>query len=187
MCATMTPAGRNGIDVNALKGTIDVLRRNPAAAQTKWSVKSRWAGGTKSDHVVECCRIGGKAIDRRFTLHVDEPLEMCGTNEFANPYEHLLSAVNASMIVGFAAVASLTGVRLTKLEIRTTGNIDLRGALGIDPEVSPGLEGLQQTITIAGGATPEELRQIHEMVKKISPNYFTITNAVAMQSRLVVE
>jgi hypothetical protein len=187
MSATLTSSKRNGIDVAALQGAIEAIRANPAAGLTQWGVNSRWAGGTRSDHVVERCHIGGQKIDRRFTLRVDEPLEMRGTNQYANPYETLMSALNASMIVGYAAVATLMGVKLSKLEIRTGGDIDLRGALGIDPKVSPGLESLGQTVTIAGDGTAEQFRQIHETVKKISPNYFSITHAMAMQSRLVVE
>ena len=187
MSATLTSSKRNGIDVAALHGAIEAIRANPAAGLTQWAVNSRWAGGTRSDHAVEGCHIGGRKIDRHFTLRIDEPLEMCGTNQYANPYETLMSALNASMIVGYAAVATLLGVKLTKLEIRTNGDIDLRGALGIDPNVSPGIEGLEQTVTIAGDGTAEQFRQIHETVKKISPNYFSITNAVSMKSRLVVE
>ena len=70
---------------------------------------------------------GGRTVDRRFALYVDEPLQLCGTNQHANSYEHLMPAVNASMIVGYAAVATLTGVKLTKREIRTSGDTDLHG------------------------------------------------------------
>jgi hypothetical protein len=187
MSATMTSSIRNGIDTAALQGAIEAIRAKPAAGLTQWAVNSRWAGGTRSDHAVEGCRIGGQHVDRRFTLHVDEPLQMCGTNLHANPYETLMSALNASMIVGYAAVAALMGVTLSKLHIRTSGDIDLSGALGIDPNVSPGYESLQQTVTIGGDGTPEQFRELHETVKKISPNYFAVTHAVAMKSRLVVE
>jgi uncharacterized OsmC-like protein len=187
MNATMTSSIRNGINVMALQDTIDAVRANPAAARTQWAVNSRWAGGTRSDHEVEGCSIGGETIDRRFTLRTDEPLQLCGTNQFANPQECLLSAINACMIVGYAAVAAHMGVTLTKLEIRTEGGIDLRGFLGIDATVTPGYESLQQTVTIAGDGTAEQFREIHENVKKTSPNYFNITNAIATPSRLVVE
>src|SRR5476651_1592554 len=107
MTTTMTNTIRNGIDINALQGTIEAVRHNPEAAVTQWEVNSRWMGGTRSDHAVAGCRIGGEDIDRRFTLRVDEPLELCGTNQFANPQEYLLSAMNACMIVGYSAVAAL--------------------------------------------------------------------------------
>lgn len=187
MTQTLTRTNQNGIDVAMLHDTIDHLRDNPAAAQTRWTVNSRWAGGTRSDHTVEGFQIGGRDVDRSFTIRIDEPLELCGTNQFANPQEYLMSALNACMIVGYAAVAALMGVRLTKLEIEIQGEIDLRGFLGIDETVPPGYESLQQTVTIAGDGTSEQFRQIHEIVKKTSPNFFNITNAIATDSRLVVE
>ena len=188
MTATMTRVVRNGIDVTMLQATIDSVRENPAVGQTHWSVDSRWVGGTRSEHFMDDCEIGGQKIDRRrFRINVDEPLELCGTNQFANPQEYLLAAMNACMIVGYTAVAALKGVKLTKLQIRTWGDIDLRGFFQLDPDVKPGYESLQQTITVAGDGTEEQFRELHEIVKKTSPNYFNITQAIATQSRLVVE
>ena len=190
MNATMTSQTskvRNGIDVAALESTVEAVRANPAAGQTHWAVHSRWVGGTRSDHMIDGCQIGGQTIDRRFTLRVDEPRELLGTNQYANPQEHLLASINACMLVGYAAAAAHMGVTLTKLEMNITGDIDLRNFLGIDPSVPAGYESLQQTVTVAGDGTPEQFQQIHEIVKKTSPNYFNITQAVATPSRLVVE
>ena len=187
MSVTMTGTHRNGIDLVALQETVDKVRANPAAAQTQWALNSRWVGGTRSDHVVDGCRISGEDIDRGFTICVDEPRELCGTNQFANPQEHLLASINSCMMVGYAAAAAHMGIKLTKLEIRICGDIDLRGFLGIDESVAPGYELLQQTVTIAGDGTEEQFRQLHEIVKKTSPNYFNITHAIATESRLVVE
>lgn len=187
MNANMTRTIRNGIDVTALEETIQAVRNDPAVAQTHWAVESRWSGGTRSDHHVSGCRIGGREIERQFDIGVDEPLELCGTNQYANPQEYLLSAMNACMIVGYTAVAALMGVKLTRLEIHTSGDIDLRGFLGTEPGVKPGYDELQQTVTIAGTGTAEQFRQLHETVKRTSPNYFNITQAVTTKSRLVIE
>lgn len=187
MSATTTRNEINGIDVTGLNDSIERLKGNPHAAMTHWSVTSRWAGGTRSDHAIDGFGIGDRRVDRHFTLGVDEPVELGGTNQFANPQEYLLSAMNACMIVGYAAVSALMGVKLSRLEIRTTGDIDLRGFLGIDSSVAAGYESLEQTVTIAGDGTAEQLRRIHETVKKTSPNYFNITRAIATQTRLVME
>ena len=188
MTETMeTTAVRNGINVRNLQGAIDAIAADAAAAQTRWAVSSRWMGGTRSDHTVDGCGIGGQQIDRQFTLRVDEPTELCGTNQYANPQEYLLASINACMLVGFTAVAALKGVKLTKLEIRTQGDIDLRGFLGLDDNVPAGYDSLEQTVTVAGDGTSEQMREIHEIVKKTSPNYFNITRAVSTPSRLVVE
>ena len=55
----------------------------------------------------------GKKIGRHFVISIDEPLELCGTNQYPNPQEYLLAATNACMIVGYVAVAALMGVKLT--------------------------------------------------------------------------
>lgn len=187
MTTTMTDSTVNGVNTAALQGAIDAITANPANGQTHWCVSSRWVGGTRSDHHIESCRIGDTEVRRQFTLSTDEPLELCGTNLHANPQEYLLSALNACMMVGYAAVAARMGVKLTKLIVRTTGNIDLRGFLGIDPTVAAGYEMLRQTVQLAGDGTPEQFAKIHETVKATSPNFFNVTRAVPTYSRLVIE
>ena len=187
MSATMTKKNVNGINVEALQGAIDSIRQDPANGQTRWTIRSRWMGGTRSDHEVNGFQLGRSEVERNFTIRIDEPNELCGTNQYANPQEYLLSAMNACMMVGYSAVASMMGVKLTRLEVTTTGDIDLRGFLGIDPSVANGYERLQQTVHIAGDGTEEQFRQIHETVKATSPNFFNITRAVPVTSKLVVE
>jgi len=177
----------NGIDVDALQEAIERVRANPHAGQTRWDIHSRWTDGARSDHAVNGCYIGGQKIDRRFVISIDEPLELCGTNQYPNPQEYLLAATNACMIVGYAAVSALMGVKLTRLEIHICGDINLQGFFGLDPAVVPGYESLEQTVTISGDGTPEQFREIHERVKKVSPNYFNITHAINMHSRLEIE
>jgi len=177
----------NNIDVEALKSTITAVDANPDEGMTRWRISSKWMGGTRADHHVKGCEIGGKAIDRAFTLKSDEPVELCGGNQHANPQEYLMAGLNACMMVGYAAVAALMGIRLTTLEVDVSGDIDLRGFLGLDPHVKPGYGGLKQTVRIAGDATPEQFRKLHETVKATSPNFFNITTSIPMNSELVVE
>ena len=142
----------NGIDTEALTGAIEAVTADPAAGMTSWRVISRWKGGTQTEHAVEKAIIGGQEIDRGFTLQVDEPEELCGTNLHANPQEVLLSAINACMMVGYSAVAALMGIRLTKLEVELSGDIDLRGFLGIEASVPNGYTKLAQEVRIDGDA-----------------------------------
>jgi len=182
-----TKTQTNGIDVSALRDTIEQVTANPAAGQTHWAVRSEWKGGTRTDHTIDGAAIGGERIARGFQVKIDEPLELCGTNEYANPQEYLMSAINACMMVGYSAVAALMDIELTRLEVELEGDIDLRGFLAIDPSVSNGYDSLRQTVRIAGNGTPEQMRELHEAVQATSPNYFNITQAIPMNSELVVE
>jgi len=177
----------NGIDLAALRNCITDVEHDPAAAQTSWQVRSTWKGGTRTDHQIDGVQIGGEQIERQFTLSIDEPNELCGTNQYANPQEYLMSAINACMMVGYSAVAALMGIRLSKLEVELEGDIDLRGFLGVGDGIKPGYEQLRQTVRIAGDGTPEQFEQLHSVVCATSPNYFNITTAIPTNSRLVVE
>lgn len=64
----------------------------------------------------------------------------------------------------------MKGIRLDKVEIVTSGQLDLRGFLGIDPSVPPGYKTLHYTVTIKGGGSEADFREIHETVMKTSPN-----------------
>ena len=188
MSTTLTsPAALNGINTAALQGTIEAVTANPAVGKTHWAVTSKWMGATRSDHTFQGCQISGKSVDRPFVVKSDEPLELCGSNQYPNPQEYLLASMNACMMVGYSAVAALMGIKLTKLEVRTTGDIDLQGFLGIDKSVSAGYDSLKQTVVIAGDATPEQFKQLHETIKATSPNFFNVTQAIPTRSELVVE
>ena len=83
--------------------------------------------------------------------------------------------------------AAVNGITLTKLEIETKGRLDLRGFLGLDPNVKPGYESLQYVVHIAGNGTPAQFQEIHENVIKTSPNYFNVSNPVKLDAKLEVE
>lgn len=186
MTTTTAPTVINGINTDALRGAIDAITLDPAKGQTHWEVTSHWRGGTRSDAIVSSYSLGGQRIPRDFRIQVDEPLELCGANHFANPQEYLLAALNACMIIGYTALCALEGIELKELRIETEGDIDLRGFLGISREVVPGYEQLRYTVHVKGSGTPEQFDRIHRTVMETSPNYFIVRNPVPLKSRLVV-
>ncbi len=181
---TVTTQFVNGIDTEALRNAVSEMTANPAKAQTRWSVSTVWKGGTRSDTQVEQCQVGGKTIKKDYTISADEPFELCGTNKFANPQEYLMAALNACMMVGYVSVCALEGIEVDNIRIDTQGEIDLRGFLGIDPNVKPGYESLRYDVHIKGKGTLEQFRKVHEIVTTTSPNRFNITNAIRLHSRL---
>jgi uncharacterized OsmC-like protein len=184
---TMQSTRVNGLDVAALKQVISEVTADPAKGAVRFQVKSAWQGQAKSRATVEAYNIGGQEVKRRFEIDVDEPIELLGQNSAPNPQEMLMTALNACIMVGYVAGAAVRGIRLDKVEIETTGQLDLRGFLGIDPSVPAGYESIQYTVTMKGDGSEAEFRDIHETVTKTSPNYFNITRAVRIDSRLVVE
>jgi uncharacterized OsmC-like protein len=119
-------------------------------------------------------------------MMVDEPFELLGENTAPNPQEYLMTALNACVMVGYVAGAAIRGIRLESLELVTEGALDLRGFLGIDPTVKSGYDRIRYTVRIKGNGTAEQFREIHETVLKTSPNYFNVTQPVAIDADLIV-
>ena len=177
----------NGIDVGALKQVVRDVAEDPAKGMVRFEVKSAWQGQTRSRATVESFHIGGQEVKRHFEIDVDEPMELLGQNSAPNPQEMLMTALNAFIMVGYVAGAAMKGIRLDKVEIETSGELDLRGFLGIDASVPPGYEAIRYTVTMKGNGSEADFREIHETVMKTSPNYFNIARPIRIDSRLVVE
>jgi uncharacterized OsmC-like protein len=177
----------NGINVDDLSSLIDGIKRDAAKAKTSWRVSTSWCGQMRSRSQVEGYEIGGEKVQRRFSIDIDEPCELGGTNQFANPQEHLLSALNACIMVGFVAQCAVHGIRLESLKVETDGEIDLRGFLGIDPAVPAGYDSLSYTLRVRGSGTKEEFARIHEAVMATSPNFYSVSRPVALRPTLIVE
>jgi uncharacterized OsmC-like protein len=184
---TAEPTVVNGINVDDLFALIEGVKRDAAKGKTSWRVTTTWQGAARSRAQVEGFGIGGERVPRRFSIDIDEPCELGGTNRFANPQEHLLAALNACMMVGYVAQCAVRGITLESLEIQTDGDIDLRGFLGIDPAVPPGYENLSYIVRIKGSGTKEEFAEIHEAVMATSPNFYNVSRAVVLKPTLVVE
>lgn len=177
----------NGIDTEALKGAMAAISQDASKGVCKFQVSTRWRGGTKTETSVDSWAIGGEEKPRGFTIRTDEPPELLGEGVEANPQEVLFAGLNACMMVGYSTCCAMHGIKLKSLSIETKGELDLRGFLGLDPNVKPGYEEVHYTVRIKGDGTPEQFEQVHRTVMASSPNYFNIANPIRMVPHLVVE
>jgi uncharacterized OsmC-like protein len=178
----------NEVDIGALEAFVEEVKASPEQATLDFGVITRWTGQMRSESVAQPIRMGnGQVIDRNFTIQADEPEEIFGSNEAANPQELLLAALNACMTVGYVEGASLRGITLSKLEIETHGELDLRGLLQLSDMVPPGYPSIRYVVRIAGDGTPEQFAEIHAEVQKASPNYDNLARAIRMEAVLEVE
>lgn len=176
----------NGIDVDAVGEVVNAINEDASKALVRFSVATQWTGQTGSKSIVSGYEIGGQKIARQFEILADEPEELLGTNNAPNPQELLMSAVNACMTVGYVAGAATHGITLDSLEIRTSGQLDLRGFLGLDDSTPPGYETIDYVVSISGNGTQEQFEEIHRNVMKTSPNYFNMARPIRMNGVLDV-
>jgi len=184
---TAEPTVVNGINVDDLFALIGDVKREPEKGKTSWHVTTTWQGQARCRSEIESYEIGGKRVARRFSIDIDEPRELGGSNSFANPQDHLIAALNACMMVGYVAQCAVRGIALESLAIETDGEIDLRGFLGIDPAVPQGYENLSYTVRIKGNGTREQFAEVHKAVMATSPNFYNLSRPVVLKPALVVE
>jgi uncharacterized OsmC-like protein len=176
----------NGIDVDALRQTVDAVEKDSSRALVGFDVTTRWTGQTRSETTVEAYRIGGERVVRRHKIVADEPTELLGADSAPNPQELLMAAFNACITVGYVAGAAVRGIKLDSLEIVTRGQLDLRGFLGLSDHIVPGYEKLEYEVTIKGDGSPRDFEEIHQNVIRTSPNYFNLSRPIRVTGTLSV-
>ena len=174
----------NGLDLAALDDTVAAVSADARLGQVAFRVGTEWKGQTKSESTVESYTLAGESIPRSFTIVADEPHELLGTNAAPNPQELLMAAVNAGMVVGYVAQASVRGITLDACRIETEGELDLRGFLGIDESVPVGYRRISYTVFLEGDGSREQYEDIHQAVMMTSPNYFNMAQPIQMVGRL---
>ena len=88
---------------------------------------------------------------------------------------HALAACLTTTIVYVAAARK---VQLTSVESTLTGDMDVRGALGVDDEPRNGFERIGVAFRVTGHAPEEKLREVVDRASKRSAVYDMVTNGV---------
>lgn len=177
----------NGINVPALQEYVEVVKNNPKKGIVEFNVHTRWQGQTRTVATATEYALGGESHRRHFEIAADEPAELLGLNSAPNPQEVLMAALNACMSVGYVANAAVMGIKIDSLEIKTKGQLDLRGFLGIDEKVKPGYEDVHYTVSIKTSAPREKVEELHRVVMKTSPNFSNFASAIKMHPTLDIQ
>jgi uncharacterized OsmC-like protein len=171
---------RNGVDTATLFATLDAVKQAPEAASFQFRAHNEWVSGTHSrGTIADYFGVGEERThERTFVFDADHPAVLVGQDHGPTPVEFVLHALAACLTAGLANIAAARKVKLTEVRSTVTGDIDLNGILGLDPEVRNGYEQITVRFTIKGDAPAEKLRQLLEQSRARSAVYDVITNQV---------
>jgi uncharacterized OsmC-like protein len=179
--STIANPARNGVDTQTMFGTLDLIKEQPELAKFQFRASNRWLGGAHNRSTIKGFYAAGgedKSRAEAFELDAGEPAILLGTDTGPNPAEHLLHALAACLTTSIVYVAAARKVELTSVESTLTGDMDVRGALGVDPEPRNGFERIGVSFRVSGNAPEEKLREVVERAKKRSAVYDMVTNGV---------
>ena len=146
---------RNGVDTEQLFGTLDAVRAQPELAAFTWRVSNEWLAGAHNRSTIKdfyAARGEDTSRAQAFTVDAGEPAILCGTDTGPNPAEYLLHALAACLTTSLVYVAAARKVPLTRVESKVEGDMDVRGALGLDDEVPNRFTDIRVTFTVEGDA-----------------------------------
>jgi uncharacterized OsmC-like protein len=171
---------RNGVDTAALFATLDAVKQAPEAARFQFRAHNQWVSGTHNrGTITDFYGVGAERThERTFTFDADHPAVLVGHDHGPTPVEFILHALAACLTAGLANIAAARKIKLTEVRSTVTGDIDLNGILGLDPDVRNGYERITVRFTIKGDAPAEKLREIVEQSRARSAVYDVITNQV---------
>jgi len=171
---------RNGVDTAALFATLDAVKQAPEAARFQFRAHNEWVSGTHSrTTIADYFGVGEeRSHEQTFVFDADHPAVLVGRDHGPTPVEFVLHALAACLTAGLANIAASRRIRLTEVRATVTGDIDLNGILGLNPDVRNGYERITVRFAVKGDAPAEKLREIVEQSRARSAVYDIITNRV---------
>ncbi len=178
MSITESPTVDNGVNVEALLGAREAMTGMPAAAQFQWRATSEWRHGTHTSTTVEkFFGVGDEQSHKQaFTVDTDHPEIFASEDNGATPVELVLMGLAGCLTAGIASVATNRGIQLRSVRATLTGDMDLQGILGIDPDVRNGFQGITVRYEIDADASKSEIEGVVAQSQKRSAVYDIVTN-----------
>ena len=148
--------------MSALKDAVETmqneLRANPDKAVATFVADSRQVQGLQSETKI-----------RNFTITVDEPESLGGTDTGPNPVELILGALASCQEITYRAFAEAMEIPLDNVSVRIEGDLDLRGFFAVNDNVRAGFQDIRGIVELDSSASEEQLAQLKQIVDAHCP------------------
>ena len=136
----------------------EAIGKDPAAAALELRSSSAWEGRRRVRSAVSSFAAGGVEQRRggRHEVVTDLPLDLRGSGSGPSPLELSLMALTSCVATSIALHADLRGVELDDVRVHASGDIDLRGFLGVAREVRPGFHDVEVRVSVRSALSEAE-------------------------------
>jgi len=168
----------NGVDVGQLFKTIEAIKGTPDIAKFKFRATNEWIHGGHNRTTVKDFYGAQQDHDHLspFVLDEDEPEVLLGEDKGPNPVEYLLTGLIGCLTSALVYHAAAKGIQIKGVKSRLEGDIDLRGFLGLSPDVKVGYENIRVYFKIDADMSDEQKEELIKMAQKYSPVFNTVSN-----------
>src|ERR1700728_4154974 len=134
------------------------LRADAANAKAVCSVDSRQVENLRSE-----------ARIRQFSLTVDEPPTLGGSDAGPNPVELVLAALATCQEITYRAYATALGIPLEGVSVKLEGSLDLRGFFAVKDDVRAGFNAVRGIVNLKSSASAADLAKLKDVVDAHCP------------------
>ena len=106
---------------------------------------------------------------RDFSVDVDEPPLLGGTDRAANPVEYALAALATCQEITYRLHAAALCIPLKDVSVKLECDLDLRGFFRAADGVRPGFKEIRGSVQFDSTASAEELKRLKEVVDAHCP------------------
>jgi putative redox protein len=152
------------------------LRANPDHALATFSADSRQVEGLRSETKI-----------RQFSLTIDEPPTLGGTDTGPNPVELVLAALATCQEITYRAYATALGIPLESVSVNLEGSLDLRGFFAVKDGVRSGFNDVRGVVNLKSSASASDLAKLKDVVDAHCPVLDILRDPVPVDLRLETE
>src|SRR6202047_244201 len=152
------------------------LRANADHAIATFAADSRQVEGLRSETKI-----------RQFSVTVDEPPTLGGTDTGPNPVELVLAALATCQEITYRGHATALGIPLESVSVKLEGTLDLRGFFAVKDGVRAGFSDVHGVVSLKSSAPAAELAKLKDVGDAHCPVLDILRAPVAVDLRLETE
>jgi putative redox protein len=158
----------------AIQETAAAVEADASAGMVKYRATTKW------EEDVRCT-----ANVRDFeTMTIDEPAAFGGGDSAMSPADVVLVALGTCQEIMYAALASAMDIQLDECTVEVTADLDLKGLMGLDEDVPPGLLAMDYHVHLKSPASDEALKNLIDVVERQCPLLDILTRGIKVSGKV---
>ena len=158
----------------AILQTAAAIEDDAAAGKVKYHASTQWDGYVR-------CSAKVREFD---TMVIDEPAAFGGGDDAMSPADVVLVALGTCQEIMYAALASTMDIQLDECKVEVTADLDLKGLMGMDADVPPGLLAMDYHVHLKSPASDEALKELIDVVERQCPLLDTLTREIKVTGKV---
>jgi uncharacterized OsmC-like protein len=169
-----------------LKAKSEALKRSQERTIAALRRKAELGRGTRTTVVSASGDLTCRIEDENWTLTADLDTSLGGQSAGPDPGTLGRAALGSCLAMSYLLWAARLDIPVDNVEVVVESDFDIRGRLGVDPDLTPGWHRLRYTAYIDSHAPAEKLEELFRVADEHSPLLDDFVRGIPAEGRLVV-